>query len=264
MRREDVDRFARWFASHVASFYRGCSENDRPAYERKDRHTREVVALVRQIGCELSLPENDLLLAETTAWFHDIGRFTQWKQYGTFSDTRSEDHALLGLKIIGEHELLAPMGEEEQNVVRGAIRHHGRRSLPPSLPQRITLFAKLLRDADKLDIWRQLVAFEPGQNAANDNVATYGLPKSSAYSSRIMADLLQRKSSDYHYAETQVDALLLRLGWVFDLNFSASRRLVLEKGYAETLVRGLPNTAEVAKLKAELFSFLREENLCVR
>ena len=261
MRREELDRAARWFASHVASFYRDCSEDDRPAYERKDRHTREVVALVRHIGCELNLDEHDLLLAETAAWFHDIGRFTQWKRYGTFSDTRSEDHALLGLDIIAEHQLLATMGEEEQKIVRGAIRHHGRRSLPTALPARVALFAKLLRDADKLDIWRQLVAFEPGRNAANDNVATYGLPKSSSYSPRIMADLLQRKSSDYRYAETRLDAVLLRLGWVFDLNFSPSRRLALAKRYVETIARGLPNTAEVDKLKMELDSCLRKEDL---
>ena len=252
MRRGDVKEFADWFARHVDGFLTACGEAGRAAIRRKDLHTRSVVTTMRQIGMELGLAEEEMLLAETVAWFHDIGRFTQWKRYGTFSDSKSEDHALLGLKVLRANRVLERLSETEREIVEGAIEHHGKRRLPPALPDRVAHYAKMLRDADKLDIWRQLVEFKPGENAANDNVVTYGLPPSPSYSERIMNDLLQGRSSDYHYARTQTDAILLRLGWVFDLNFDVSRRLTVERRYVETLVAGLPNTTEVETLKARL------------
>jgi hypothetical protein len=261
MRREDVDWFADWFAEHVDRFLRDCPDADRAPIHRKDQHTRFVVGTICQIGIGLGLNKDDMMIAETVAWFHDIGRFTQWKMYGTFSDSKSEDHALLGLKILHDYDVLERLSEAEREMVKGAIEHHGKRRLPPPLPGRVELFAKMLRDADKLDIWRQLVAFQPGENAANDNVVTYGLPASPSYSKRIMADLLKGRSSDFNYAENQTDATLLRLGWVFDLNFEVSRRLTLEKGYIETISLGLPNTTEVEKLKTKLLDHMREKKL---
>ncbi len=259
MRREDADWFADWFADHVNRFLKDCSDTDRAPIQRKEHHTRSVVTMICQIGSGLGLGDGDMLIAETAAWFHDIGRFTQWKRYGTFSDSKSEDHALLGLKILRDHHVLDRLSETERGMVQGAIEHHGKRHLPTSLPRGVEQVAKMLRDADKLDIWRQLVEFRPGENAANDNVVTYGLPLSPTYSKRIMADLLSGRSSDYHYAKSQTDATLLRLGWVFDLNFDVSRRLALKKGYIETISMGLPNTGEVEKLKAKLFRHLREK-----
>jgi hypothetical protein len=261
MRREDVDWFADWFAEHVNTFLIDCRDTDRAPICRKDHHTRSVVGTICQIGFGIGLGEDDMMLAETVAWFHDIGRFTQWKRYGTFSDSKSEDHAQLGLEILREYDVLGRISEDEREIVKGAILHHGKRRLPGSLSGSVELFTKMLRDADKLDIWRQLVEFKPGENAANDNVVTYGLPESPSYSKRIMADLLKGQSSDFNYAENQTDAALLRLGWVFDLNYEVSRRLALEKGYVETISVGLPNTTEVEKLKAKLFACLKEKKL---
>ena len=261
MRREDVDWFADWFSNHVGGFYQDCSDTDRAAFHRKEHHTRSVVGIICKIGVGLGHGGSDLMIAETAAWFHDIGRFTQWKRYGTFSDSKSEDHALLGLKILGEKKVLERISEVERETVNGAILYHGKRSLPHSLPGRVALFAKMLRDADKLDIWRQLVEFQPGANAANDNVVTYGLPDTPSYSKRIMADLLRGQSSDFNHAENRTDAILLRLGWAFDLNFEVSRRMVLDKGYIQTLSLGLPNTAEVDKLKAKLLAHVKEKDL---
>ena len=47
-----------------------------------------------------------MVLAEIMALFHDIGRFEQYKQYRTFSDYRSEDHAALGVKVIKANRIL--------------------------------------------------------------------------------------------------------------------------------------------------------------
>jgi len=59
------------------------------------------------IGGKLDMSKHDLIIAETTALFHDLGRFKQFKDYGTFNDMLSEDHARLGLREMAAHKVLS-------------------------------------------------------------------------------------------------------------------------------------------------------------
>jgi putative nucleotidyltransferase with HDIG domain len=52
-----------------------------------------------------------LELAETIALFHDIGRFEQFKTYGTFDDRASENHATIGLKVLKATDILNRLTE---------------------------------------------------------------------------------------------------------------------------------------------------------
>jgi hypothetical protein len=49
---------------------------------------------------------------------------------------------------------------------------------------------------------------------------------------------------------------LLRLAWVYDLNFAPSCREVLERGYLEALFEALPATEDMHELRELLASFL--------
>ena len=72
----------------------------------KAEHTRRVCEAVKDIGSSLDLSKDDLCLAEATGLLHDIGRFAQYSRYRTFSDDRSENHALLGVKVIEANRFL--------------------------------------------------------------------------------------------------------------------------------------------------------------
>ena len=54
----------------------------------------------------LNLSEEDILLAELIGLLHDIGRFEQIKNYHTFLDKESIDHAEYGNKILFEDDLI--------------------------------------------------------------------------------------------------------------------------------------------------------------
>jgi hypothetical protein len=49
---------------------------------------------------------------------------------------------------------------------------------------------------------------------------------------------------------------LLRLAWVYDLNFAATCREVLERGYLEALFEDLAATEDMHELRKLLSSFL--------
>jgi hypothetical protein len=51
---------------------------------------------------------------------------------------------------------------------------------------------------------------------------------------------------------------LVRLGWVFDLNFAVSCRQVLERGYIGEISSQLPANEEIKELKEYLISYLQD------
>jgi hypothetical protein len=52
------------------------------------------------------------------------------------------------------------------------------------------------------------------------------------------------------------DFKLLLISWVFDLNFPASRRAFLNRGYADELLRSLPERPELTGLKDRIYEAL--------
>ena len=114
---------------------------------------------MRSLGWEraLQLDDDKLMLAETMALFHDLGRFRQYETYKTFLDHQSENHAHLSLRELDAHAILDPLTPEERAIVRTAIAFHNAAEIPRREDEHVLFFIRLLRDADKLDIWRVVI-----------------------------------------------------------------------------------------------------------
>ena len=125
----------------------------------KEIHTGYVTANARALAQHLGCTPHDTALAEIIGLFHDVGRFRQYAVYQTFNDAQSEDHAELGLKVIAEHDLLSELCAADTELVRFAIKYHNKKEIPACDDRRKIFFAKLIRDADKLDIYRVLLPF---------------------------------------------------------------------------------------------------------
>lgn len=65
-------------------------------------HSYKVSTIAKEIALDIGLSEKDVCLAEIIGLFHDIGRFEQVKRYQTFLDSKSVDHAELGVSILQE------------------------------------------------------------------------------------------------------------------------------------------------------------------
>jgi len=72
----------------------------------------------------LGLNDDELRLAEIIVFFHDIGRFEQYKHYKTFSDHRSENHAELGIIVLIKYNVLGIPEEEIQKLIFCSIKKH--------------------------------------------------------------------------------------------------------------------------------------------
>jgi HD superfamily phosphodiesterase len=99
MKKEDFLNLKAWFKDYVRSFH---SEDTLilQNVRLKEEHTSRVCENSSRIAISEKLDEEDYYLAVTIALLHDIGRFEQISKYKTFHDSESENHALLGVRVL--------------------------------------------------------------------------------------------------------------------------------------------------------------------
>lgn len=259
MKSDDLKYFKTWFAHYVDAYY-----TDDPIYNQPIRlkrvHTERVCEEIVMLGQALNLPEEDILLAETMALFHDVGRFEQYAVYGTFRDSESEDHAELGIKVLAKHQVLSICSDMEQSFITKAIGHHNVRTLPEEEDERSLFFARLLRDADKLDIWRVFIDYYARQNEKEEPNSTIllGLPDKPACSPAVLGALRELRMADLKDMTTVNDFKLLQISWVFDLNFGPTFQAVHERRYIEKIAANLPRTQEISEVVAMVQGYVEE------
>ncbi len=237
---KELVAFKKWFANYCASFTTPVQEDQRNI-SVKQNHTHQVCLIALQIGRGLRLNGEDLLMAETIALFHDVGRFPQYQQYKTFDDGISVNHAALGAKVLREQKVLDGLPKHDQDLVIHAVALHNVFSLPEGLDEKTLLFAKLVRDADKLDILRVFIEYY-GQDADSRATAVaLGLPDLPAYSPEVLACLTRGMMATKADLRTLNDFKLLQLSWLYDMNFAVSLQMVHERRYVEKIARALPD-----------------------
>jgi hypothetical protein len=248
-----------WFDQYVKAFY-GIDTVIDANVELKDHHTRNTCGEMRYIIEAINLPHNQRLLAETVALFHDLGRFEQFRDHRTFVDAVSLNHACHSAHLVEKLGLLKELPAAEQEVITSAIRLHNVKALPADLSPEVLLMARLIRDADKMDIFRvfhhywELLRDDPENFKAN-----LDLPVTSEYTPSILAALLEHKPIDYGMLRTSTDVTLLHLAWIYDINFVASLKRIKERGHLAELVSHLPENADIAAAVATVFGYIDRE-----
>src|SRR5512147_794249 len=249
MNQEDLIALKDWFAGYAASFSTPAVEEQRNIAIKRD-HTYEVCRNALRIAHDLGLSEGEALLAEAVALLHDVGRFSQYRQYRTFDDSISVNHAALGVKVLLEERALQGLQERERDLIVHAVALHNVFSLPEGLDGTTLLFARLIRDADKLDIMRVLLEFFVQDKESRADAFGLGLPDEPGYSPVVLARLAGREMAKKSDLTTLNDFKLLQLTWLYDFNFASSLRVVIERRYIERLAGLLPDTEEIRRAVA--------------
>jgi hypothetical protein len=235
-----------WFSDYCSSFYTA-NQADQKNISIKEEHTKNVCANMREIGRDLGLDERRSMLAEFVALFHDVGRFPQYRLYGTFRDSSSTNHAALGARVLTEHNVLALLPASEADLVIRAISLHNVFAIPAGLNDELLLLVRMIRDADKLDIWRVFIDYYSRPDEDRASAVGLGLPDTPRYSSGVLASVMRREMVQLSALSTLNDFKLLQLAWIFDLNFSRSLQLVQDRGYIDGLAATLPRVQEITE-----------------
>ncbi len=231
-----------WFNDYVSHFI---SEDPvvQENFDLKAEHTRRVCEITRDIGNSLNLSAEDICLAEMNALLHDIGRFEQYRQYRTFFDYRSENHASLGVKILRDERPLEKIAPDLAEMILKVVGYHNRVDLPSGEDERCLFFLKLLRDADKVDIWHVVTEYYQKSDKNRNPGIELDLPDEDRISDSVHDALMNGKLVRSSELTTLNDFKLLQLGWIYDLNFPRTFQIVRERRYLEKIRKALPRNA---------------------
>lgn len=258
MNDKDLISFKTWFSDYCRSFY-SKNEEDNKNISLKECHTHNVCSNIKRILTDTPDLEdkfNTALMAETIALFHDVGRFPQYAKYKTFRDLSSVDHGLLGAEVLMENKVLSNIPGAEQEIIIEAIRFHNAIEISGDRTAATLPFLKLVRDADKLDIWRVFLEYYDSNEETRASAVSLSLPDLPGYSKDILASLHTGKMLSYSEASTLNDFKLIQLLWVYDLNFSASLKILKERNYIKRLASKLPETDEIKQAVIYLEEYL--------
>ena len=206
-----------------------------PKISLKISHTYRVAENSRAIAESLGLSQEDVEIAWLIGMLHDIGRFEQIKRYQTFSDAHSVDHAEFGADLLFvEPGLIKDYIEtrEYDTLIETAIREHNKYRISEDLDERTAMFANIIRDADKIDIFRVQVE-EPIEGIYG---VSFDYIKQQPLSQEVFEQFKEHHAILRNTKKTYLDYYVGHFSLAFELVYPYSRKLTIEQGYLEQLL----------------------------
>lgn len=244
MNSRDISSLNNWVENYIDDFI----ADDKVIQENVDlkrNHTYRVREAILDIGASLGLTTDDLYIAEACALLHDIGRFEQYRRYRTFSDSRSENHAALGVGIIRENRILDKIDSVTSDIILKAVGCHNMATVPSSGDgHRWILFLRLVRDADKIDIWHIVTDYYRNPDNYRGDAVGLDLPDIDVVSDSVYNSLKKGGLANMADLCSLNDFKLLQIGWIYDLNFPRSFQIVKERDYIGMIRDTLPESSD--------------------
>lgn len=240
-----------WFTDYVHTFKfvdRGMQQN----IDLKEDHTMRVCKEILNIGAQLRLNDDELRLAEIIALLHDVGRFEQISRYQTFMDSKSVDHAELGIKILKQFDVLKQFDDSIKELIFCAIKYHSKPSLPVDEKENCMFFSRLIRDADKLDILKVVTEYYHRKEGEKNGNIVLNLPDTPGISEEVYRNLMNKSIVNIEHVTNLNDFKLLQAGWIFDINFQPTLDIIKQRCYLEMIREVLPEIKEID----EIFDFI--------
>lgn len=231
-------------------------------------HTYRVAGLCQRIAESLGLSEPDVDIAWLLGMLHDIGRFEQIRRFGTFNDAQSVDHAEFGADLLfkeglirkfaegyyEECELARSGNEEAEQMIKNnehhnkdtgllemAIRQHNKYRVKEDLTERQRMFCDILRDADKVDIFK--VNADIPMEIIYD-VTTEEL-KNGVITKEVLESFYKKETVLKSVRRSAVDHIVGYISLLFELVYKESYRQAREQGYVYKLLDFKSDVPEV-------------------
>ncbi len=235
---DELNVIKKWFKTYIRGFEENGQLHD--LLKLKVGHSGRVARDARAVACDLGWSEGDVHMAEALGWLHDVGRFSQFKEYRTFHDAKSMNHGQRGWEVLQEESLLQGMSELERTCILQGVHWHNAKDLPQNFDGQVLRTVQLIRDADKLDIF-YVFAKEIKENGFQSFEKMYPHVKLDApVSDWVVQDFQMRRSSSYDEIKSLSDFMVIQLAWVYDINFAPTFKRIVERRIIETLAEQLP------------------------
>ena len=227
-----------------------------PKIRLKRDHSLRVADLCRRIAACAEGADPDF--AWVIGLLHDIGRFEQVRRYHTFVDADSVDHARLGADLLLQEGLLdeleaaagRQMSQPQRRLLETAIRWHSCYRLPEGLNGQETLYCQILRDADKIDIFRVLCDTPPEEIY---DVSAEDL-RSAEVTEAVRQCFLNGTAVLREKRRTPIDKIVGHICLTFELVYPISRQIARDQGYVDRLLDFRSENEDTARW----FAYMRD------
>ena len=189
----------------------------------KQKHSLRVMEISEQIAKGLNLTQEEIELATLIGLLHDIARFEQYTRYQTFKDFISIDHGDLGVEILNKDIRKYIETDKYDEIIKLSIKNHNKYAIEKGLTKEQELFAKIVRDADKIDIIYEAVGmFWKGKE---DEIENSNITK------EVLEQFRNNKQIDKILRKTPIDDVVLVIALIFDINFKTSLEIIKNNDY---------------------------------
>lgn len=221
----DIHKAKAYYKEYISNY-----NPDNPKIALKIAHIYRTAENAKKLAENLQLSEEDQELAELIGLLHDIGRFEQIKQYDTFDDRKSVNHGEYGVKVLFEDGLIKSFIEDRSydEIIYKAVLNHNRNQIEEGLNQRELLHAKIIRDADKLDIF-YIQTFEK----LDIVYGGAGSILTQEITPIILKQYIEDRKINYADRKNTTDNLLSHLAFIFDIYFKDTLQKIEENQYIE-------------------------------
>ncbi len=243
----DIEKAKQAFKEYVKNY-----DPEDKQVKLKIEHIERVSQLARNMAEKLKLDEEDIKLAELIGLLHDIGRFEQIRIYHTFIDKKSINHGELGAKVLFKEGLIRKFIETDEfdEIIRLSIINHNRDDIEEDLTERQLLHAKLIRDADRTDIFYILITGEEKTIWETDNM------NNEIVTNEIYREFIEDKHIKFKNMETSGDILVGHFTYIYGLYFKPALKIFKDKKYVDQLYNRFSFTN---KDTAEKFKVIHEK-----
>jgi len=197
-----------------------------PEINYKYYHSYRVMNIMELLAQKLNLSHENIEIAKVIGLLHDIGRFEQDKLYNNFKDNKF-DHGDYGVRVLKETNMLdkTNISTSDYEVVYKAIDNHNQFKINIGLTERELFFAKLIRDADKLDILYALGNKDILELKQDNEEIT----------KKIEEDFFNNKDINKEDTISLNDSLIIQFAFIYDINFKETLEIIYKEKYYDKI-----------------------------
>lgn len=224
-----------------------------PGINGKYYHSKRVAILSKKIAQELGFNYHDVLLATQIGLLHDIGRFYEYTKYNSFNDA-AFDHGAYGVKLLKKDNFVKKINVNplDEEVLYAAIYNHNKKYIQKKWAD--DKFCKLIRDADKADIFYRI------SNSDKFNSRYNGM----TISLKVNNDFINKRPIDIKDVKTYADYVLFLLAFIYDINYKETLKIIYEKKYLDKNYDLLDNKERFKRYFNEINIYMEERLKDVR
>ena len=251
----DLEKCKKEFLKYTEKF-----DFEKEGIKRKQLHSLRVMEECKKVAKALKLNKEEIELAELIGLLHDIGRFEQYNRENEQCNEMLLDHANLGVEILVKDDYIKKYIDDKHYIpiILKAIKNHNKLEIEDDLNEEELLYAKIIRDADKLDIFYEGVEIYWNTKKEKENI------ENSKISSKIEEQLKNEKQVKKLGNEKNdtVDSLLMLLSYIYDINFRETLEIIDKENYVNKILNRFDfkdekTKEQIEELKEILLKFIK-------